>query len=161
SAERLPTGEIGVGVVVEPITAVAGLSFDRVYLLGLVAGAYPTPPPSDPIFPTGGADPLHQRARQRADERRDYLIALASADGGAVTLGVPESDGQRATTPSPWLLAFAEQLLGGDGSSSSGSGRSGPIDTAAFRDLAAEEHNCLRVDRSAQEGVERAVAPAD
>jgi RecB family exonuclease len=160
-AKRVPTGEIGVGVVVEPVTAVAGLAFDRAYLLGLVAGAYPTPPPSDPIFPTGGTDPLHRRARHRADERRDYLVALASADGGIVTLGLPESDGQRAKTPSPWLLAFAEQLAGAEPVSPSRLKPAGLMDTAAFRDLAAGKHPWLRVVRSAQDGAERAGAPAD
>jgi hypothetical protein len=161
AAGRVPTGEIGVGVVVEPVTAVAGLTFDRVYILGLVAGAYPTPPPSDPIFPTGGSDPLHRRARHRADERRDFLVALASADGGTVTLSVPESDGQRAATPSSWLLAFAEQLVRGESTLPSRENAAAPIDTAAFRALTVGKHTWQKVVRSAQDGVERAGAPAD
>jgi RecB family exonuclease len=160
NAWREPTGSVGTGILVEPITAVAGLTFDRVYLLGLEAGAYPTPPPGDPFFPVGGPDPLRQRARHRERDRRDYLVALATADGGTVTLSVPDSDGQRATTPSPWLLSFAEQLLRAESDGQSRVERA-PLDTAAFRALAPSERCWLRVVFSAQHGVETAVAAAD
>ena len=33
------------------ISSIAGMTFDRVYVLGMTERAYPAPPPVDPIFP--------------------------------------------------------------------------------------------------------------
>jgi ATP-dependent helicase/nuclease subunit B len=146
---RLRTGELGDGVLVEPMAAMTGLAFDHVYVLGLIEGAFPPLPAADPFFPDESADPLDRRRRQTAKERQDFLIALAAADEGAVTLGVPDSAGQRAATPSRWLLELAGLRAGQ------------PLDTAAFAALVEADHPWLKVIRSAQQGVARAPAAAD
>ena len=148
-SERLPTGRLGVGVLVEPVGAVAGLAFERVYLLGMLEGNFPPSPPADPFFPVGAVDPLGRRSRQRARERQDFLIALATADGGAVTLCAPESDGNRAAFPSRWLFEVVERRF------------EKHLGASEFAALDPAKHPWLRVVRSARHGVSRAVAPAD
>jgi ATP-dependent helicase/nuclease subunit B len=150
---RLRTGELGDGVLVEPVAAMTGLAFDHVYVLGLVEGAFPPLPAADPFFPDESADPLERRRRQTAKERQDFLIVLAAADGGSATLGVPDSAGQRAATPSRWLLELAGALADPP------SGQ--PLDTAAFAALVEADRHWLKVIRSAQQGVALAPAAAD
>src|SRR5581483_5938943 len=82
AARRVPEGRPGAGIVVGPVGAVLGATFDRVHLLGLAEGLYPSRPPMDPLAATDGApDPLGRRERQREGERRALLGALAAADG--------------------------------------------------------------------------------
>jgi RecB family exonuclease len=112
-------------------------------------GVFPPPPPADPFFPEGGAGPLDRRARHLADERRDFLVGLATADGGTLALSAADSDGQRASLPSRWLIELASHIAGR------------PLDTDAFLGLDEKAHLWLRVVRSAQDGVLRAPAPLD
>ncbi|HVD01655.1 MAG TPA: PD-(D/E)XK nuclease family protein [Candidatus Dormibacteraeota bacterium] len=112
-ARRRPQGRLGQGVATGPISATAGMRFDRVYLLGMTERAYPAPPPVDPIFPwDSGADPLARLERRLAEERLDYRAALAAS--GAVILCFPTHDTeQRPAYPARWLLE-AVAALGGD-----------------------------------------------
>lgn len=148
-SQRVEIGQPGEGVMVEPLVAMMGLAFDRVYLLGMREGAYPPPPPVDPFFPEEDGDPLQTRLRQRIDERRDFLAAASALEGSGATLVLclPESDGQRPSFPSRWLLEVASRLEGQ------------PIDAESFSRLS--ERHWLRVVRSAQAGVLAAAAPAD
>lgn len=148
-AERLATGRFFEGILVEPLAAVTGLTFRRVYILGMVEGAFPTPPGGDPFFPDGSPDPLDRVNRQRGKDRQDFLVALAAGDAGVVTLSVPDSDGARAAFPSRWLLEIASSLAGEE------------LDTERIARLSPADHPWLHVIRSAQDGVQRAVIRAD
>ncbi|MGH2460431.1 MAG: PD-(D/E)XK nuclease family protein, partial [Chloroflexota bacterium] len=148
-SDRRPTGRPGRGILIEPIAAVAGLAFDRVYVLGLREGVFPPPPAVDPFFPVEADDPLGRRARQHAEERRDFLMALATADHGKLTLCVPDSDGARAAFPSRWLLDLASARARAD------------LDATRFAALDPSLHPWLRVVYSARHGVARDLPPAD
>jgi ATP-dependent helicase/nuclease subunit B len=106
-ARRLEEGRAGVGVLVAPIGASTGASFERTYIVGMNEGALPSRPAADPL--TGCSvdtpDPLGRRERQRADERRAFVGALASVgDSGSVILSYARSDGAaRPSYPSRWL----------------------------------------------------------
>ena len=149
AANRLPTGRLGDGILIEPIGAVTGLAFDRVYLLGMREGAFPPTPAVDPFFPDSASDPLDRRSRQLAGERQDFLVALATADGGSLTLCTPDTDGARKAFPSRWLLEVASRCAGRQ------------LSATEFVALNPAEHPWLRVVRSAQQGVLRDVTPAD
>ncbi len=145
-------GRLGEGIMLGPVQAVAGLAFERVYLVGMTEGAFPSPPPVDPFFTgaTNGEDPLQRRARQRRDERRAFLTALAAADGGVATLSLPDAAGDRAAFPSRWLLEVAAARLG----------RSS-LDASGFKALKEADCPWLRVVSSARAGVVGAAPPAD
>jgi RecB family exonuclease len=157
---RLPTGRLGTGVVVEPVAAMTGLAFDRVYILGLVEGQFPPLPAPDPFFSEPQTDLLRRRREQLAKERRDFWEALDSAEGGRLILSAPESDGQRKTTPSRWLIEVASQLIQGQ-RVREGQPAGNPLDLASFGRLAPTTTPWLRVVRSSQEGLLRAVSAAD
>jgi RecB family exonuclease len=93
---------------------------------------------------------VHVRVRFQdpAADRRAFLAALAAADGGEITLGVPESTGGRAAFPSRWLLEIADDLVGG-----------APLDAGRFRRLAEVSHPWLRIVHSTLDGVHRSAAP--
>jgi ATP-dependent helicase/nuclease subunit B len=147
--QRIPTGRVGEGILVEPITALNGLAFDRVYLLGLVDGAFPPSPATDPFFPSGGPDPLERRPRQVAKERQDFLVSLTAADGGRLTLSFPDSYRDRAAIPSRWLLEVIAIKYGLR------------LDASEFATLGEKDNEWLRVIQSAQQAVTRAPVPAD
>jgi RecB family exonuclease len=106
---RRPDGRLGAGVVIGPPRLLLGMDFDSVHILGAVEGAFPGTQPVDPLL---AGDPLERRVHQEAQSRRDWLAALASADGGEVEVSAPITDADgRAAYPSPWLL----ELLGGQG----------------------------------------------
>jgi len=65
-----PVGGLGRGILIGPVQSVTGLAFDRVFIVGMTDGAYPTPAPDDPFFPNADEDPLHLRQRQRQTEPR-------------------------------------------------------------------------------------------
>jgi ATP-dependent helicase/nuclease subunit B len=111
-ARTRPVGQLGKGVLVGPVQSVTGLAFERVYIVGMVEGAFPTPPPPDPFFPTADADPLQLRERHRRSERLTFLTAVAAADGGRLTLSVPDAADGRKAFPSPWLLELAGTASG-------------------------------------------------
>lgn len=148
-SHRLPTGQPGDGILIEPVTAVAGLTFDRVYVLGLREGAFPPSSTVDPFFPDSASDPLHRRAQQLARERQDFLLALATADHGVLTLSTSDTDGTRTAFPSRWLLEIASIRAGRT------------LSATEFTSLRASEYPWLRVVHSALQGVSREVTPAD
>ena len=111
-ARRRPEGKLGKGVVTGSISSIAGMTFDRVYVLGMTERAYPAPAPIDPIFPVdAGEDPLGRAERRLAGERMSYLGALAAA--GQAVLCFPTHDTeQRPAYPARWLLDAVSTLLG-------------------------------------------------
>src|SRR5207248_3767817 len=80
-----PVGSLGHGILVGPVQSVTGLAFDRVFIVGLTEGAFPTPAPDNPFFPSADEDPLQLRQRQRQAERLAFRTAMAAADGGRLT----------------------------------------------------------------------------
>ena len=113
-SRRVPDGRPGTGILVGSIGGALGAAFDRVYVLGMAEGSFPTRPPADPLTSSdGGPDLLARRDRQREADRRALLGALAAADGGRATLSYPRSDGgSRATHPSRWFLGLLSQREG-------------------------------------------------
>ena len=112
ASRRRPDGRLGQGVVTGSISSIAGMTFDRIYLLGMSERAYPARPPVDPIFPEDtGDDPLGRADRRLAAERMSYLAALAA--GGRAVLCYPTHDTeQRDAYPARWLLDTAGELAG-------------------------------------------------
>jgi ATP-dependent helicase/nuclease subunit B len=111
---RQTEGRFGTGVVVGNVGGIAGMRFDRVYLLGMTERSYPTPAPADPVLPLQEeADALGRRARHQAKERAAFQMALLAAPPGGVTLSFPLWDvGIRPLYPSPWLLEIASEQEG-------------------------------------------------
>ena len=62
-----------------------------------------------PIDPLLGTDLLGHRVMHEAQERRDWLMTLAAADGGSLAVSAPAVDiDGRSVYPSPWLLELHE-----------------------------------------------------
>lgn len=150
----IPQGRLGHGVLVGPVQSVTSLTFDRVYVVGLVEGSFPPVPAADPFFLVEAQDPTSRSDRQRSADRRAFLTALASADGGQVILSVPESLGEQVAYPSHWLLELVRHRRAEDGVD-------GFLDAQRFRQLSEQLHPWLRVVRSGQDGVERSRMAAD
>ena len=146
-----PVGSLGRGILVGPVQSVTGFAFDRVFIVGMTESAFPTPAPDDPFFPDAEEDPLQLRQRQRQGERLAFRAAVAAADGGRLTLSVPDSIQGRKAFPSPWLLEFASEL----------SGRR-PLFTTQFQKLQQDAHpTWLRVVRSTVNGIQQAPSLSD
>jgi hypothetical protein len=101
-------GRLGSGVAIGPIGALHGMEFDVVFVLGATERALPRAPAPDPVFPPDGRPhPLGRIDRTRAEERRDFLAAVAAAK--SVWLSYPAFDSDlRPSYPSPWVIALAE-----------------------------------------------------
>lgn len=108
-------GRFGEGVLVGPISAAFGLDLDRVIIIGLAEGVYPSHPRDDSLLPDherrllDGELPL--RRAQLSDQHRDLLAAFAAASAGSV-LCFPRGDLRRSTerSASRWLLNVASTL---------------------------------------------------
>ena len=114
-------GRFGEGIFVGRLSDAAGTDFDHVFVLGMNEGAIPTKGSDDPLIPESMWDGIDRpdrrtvrsrRMRNRSEERRSYLSALASAP--ARTLLAPRADlrGQQGRLRSRWLLETASQLAG-------------------------------------------------
>lgn len=107
-------GRAGDGVFVGPISAAAGVVFDRVAVVGLSEGRFPSRRLEDPLLPDAerraAAGHLPLRSHRVIDDRRDLLAAIASAD--RVLLSHPRGDLRKSTEQpaSRWLLADAARL---------------------------------------------------
>jgi len=105
-------GRLGSGVAVGPLGALTGMEFDLVFVLGATERALPRAAAPDPVFPPdGGPDPLGRTERRRAEERRDFLAAIAAAKSAWLSFPAFDPD-LRPTYPSPWVIAFAETESG-------------------------------------------------
>ncbi len=112
------TGRPGDGVMVGHVSVAAGMVFDRVIVLGMAEGRFPSRRLEDSLLPdaeraaAGGHLPL--RACRVHEDRRDLLAVLAGA--GEAVLSYPRGDLRRSThqPASRWLLSDAARLAGVD-----------------------------------------------
>jgi ATP-dependent helicase/nuclease subunit B len=109
-------GRFGAGVFVGAVRHAYGGDFDAVHVVGMAEGTFPPLGREDPLTPdrarrlTGDALPVH--AVRRAEERRDYLAALAAAPVRLLSYPRADPRAQRKRLPARWLLESAS-LLGG------------------------------------------------
>ncbi len=142
-------GVTGQGVFVSSIGAAAGMSFDVVWVLGMVEGGMPPAIRPDPLLPeadwraAGGESRVDRR---KAAERYDYLSALATAPRRELSYPAANAASQRQAYPSRWFL---EQATAPEGAPvhASGLGRLG-------------EREWLTIDRSPEEALSRTPEPA-
>lgn len=108
-------GTTGQGVFVSTFAAASGMDFDVVWLVGMIEGAVPPAIRPDPLLnaaqwmAAGG----HDRAGARvAEERYEYLAAIASAPRRTLSYPVADIASQRPAFPSRWFLEQASALEG-------------------------------------------------
>ena len=108
-------GPTGQGVFVSSFAGASGMTFDAVWLVGMIEGAVPPSPRRDPLLTepdwlaAGGQDRRHIRM---AEERYEYLAAIASAHRRALSYPVADAASQRPAYPSRWFLEQASTLAG-------------------------------------------------
>ena len=109
-------GAVGSGIFVGELAVAAGMDFDAVFVLGASAGLLPPSPREDPLLPDrerragGGSVPL--RLTHSAEERRAYLLALASAPQRTLSFARSSQRDQRRLLPAPWFRQAASALAG-------------------------------------------------
>lgn len=106
-------GPTGRGVFVSSFANAAGMSFDKIWLVGMIEGAVPPalrPDPLLPQFDLTGRGRLSPYQRRMAEERCDYLSALATAPRRSLSYPVAESSSRGAAHPSRWFLEQASAL---------------------------------------------------
>ena len=106
-------GPTGQGVFVSSFAGAAGMTFEAVWLVGMIEGAVPPAPRRDPLLTepdwlaAGGQD---RRQIRMAEERYEYLAAIASAHRRTLSYPVANAASQRQAYPSRWFLEQASQL---------------------------------------------------
>jgi RecB family exonuclease len=115
-------GRFGDGVFVGRVGDATGMNFATVFVLGLADGAFPPAPTDDPLVPdrlrsrvrpgTGIGSDIPKRSERRADERRDWLAALAAADERIISTPQADPRAQRARIPARWFLEEVSHLAG-------------------------------------------------
>lgn len=117
SAGRL--GEMGKGVFVAPFRVASGMTFDAVYMVGMIEGAVPPALWDDPLLPEsakhragGSAAGFEMQDDTRARERLEYLYALRSAPDRTLSLSLADPSAGREQHASRWLLEQATALNG-------------------------------------------------
>ncbi len=142
-------GMTGQGVFVSSIGAAAGMSFDVVWVLGMVEGGMPPAIRPDPLLPerdwqdAGGESRVDRRI---ATERYDYLSALATARRRELSYPAANAASQRQAYPSRWFLEQATAL------------EDTPVHASGLGRLG--EREWLTIDRSPEEALSRAPEPA-
>ena len=113
-------GPTGSGVFVSRFGTATGMTFDAVWLVGMIEGAVPPAVRPDPLLPESGwqaAGGPSRAAQRAAGERGDYLSALASAPQRALSYPVADASSQRQAYPSRWFLEQASALRQAQGES--------------------------------------------
>ena len=133
-----PLGATGTGVFVSSFGAAYGMSFDAVWMVGMIEGRAPPAVRSDPLLPDRQMRAAGGRSRVKlrpAQDRYDYLAALACSK--VRTLSYPGVDGgsRREAYPSRWFLEQATALEGS------------PVRSGGIKDLS--ERSWLTVTASA------------
>ena len=108
-------GPTGGGVFVSTLAAAAGMSFDILWLVGMIEGGVPPSVRPDPLLPesawlaSGGRSRTSERV---AAERYDYLSAVDSAPRRTLSYPVADGGSRRQAYPSRWFLEQASRLEG-------------------------------------------------
>ena len=108
-------GPTGQGVFVSSFAGAAGMSFDAVWLVGMIEGAVPPAPRRDPLLTeadwqaAGGQDRPQMRI---AEERYEYLATIASSSRRTLSYPAADAASQRQAYPSRWFLEQASTLAG-------------------------------------------------
>ena len=111
-------GSFGNGVLVGPAVMATGLQLDRVWILGMSEGSFPSRTRDDSMLPDRervAVPALRQRRERAGDEHRHFLAALAAVDeAGQATLVTPRGDLRQSNerAASRWLVDVAKQRTG-------------------------------------------------
>ena len=112
-------GVTGQGAFTATVGAAVGMDFNAVYMVGMTEGAFPPATPDDPLAPErarqaagGASEGLPTRQAQRADERYNFLSALACAPNRIFSYPTVDPSSQRAHYASRWFLEQASRLEG-------------------------------------------------
>jgi RecB family exonuclease len=108
-------GPTGLGVFVSSFADAAGMSFDRIWLVGMIEGAVPPALRPDPLLPQGdltGRGHLSSARRRMAEEKYNYLAAVATAPRRTLSYPITEAASRRTAYPSRWFLEQASNLAG-------------------------------------------------
>ena len=108
-------GPTGQGVFVSSFASATGMSFDVIWMVGMIEGGAPPAIRPDPLLPEHSLRNrgIPTRAEQRiARERYDYLSALATAPRRVLSFPVAETASRREAHPSRWFLEQATALAG-------------------------------------------------
>ena len=108
-------GRFGDGVFIGRLRDAMGCDFDLAVVLGMTEGMIPSRGRDDPLLPDREreqADDVPLRTDRLAEERRDYLAALASANERILVYPRADLRGQRGHLPARWLLESASRLAG-------------------------------------------------
>ena len=108
-------GATGQGVFVSSLAEAQGMTFDIIWIVGMIEGVVPPPMQPDPLLPeaewvaAGAPSRIEQHA---ADERRTYLSAINSSPRRILSYPVAGASSGRKAYPSRWLLEQASALEG-------------------------------------------------
>lgn len=111
-------GSFGNGVLVGPAVMATGLQLDRVWILGMSEGSFPSRTRDDSMLPDRErvvVPSLRLRRERSGDEHRHLLAALASvAEGGRATLLTPRGDLRQSNerAASRWLVDVMKERTG-------------------------------------------------
>jgi ATP-dependent helicase/nuclease subunit B len=117
-------GRLGTGVLVGDLALAPGLTFDRLVVLGMAEGQFPSPHLEDSLLPdserAAAKGHLHLRAERVHNDHRNLLAALAGAQESVLTW--PRGDLRKSSDQpaSRWLLDSAAVLSGVPGMRSKG-----------------------------------------
>lgn len=109
-------GRLGAGVLVGNLSLAPGLTFDRLVVLGMAEGCFPSPHLEDSLLPdserAAAEGHLQLRADRVNDDHRNLLAALAGAEESVLTW--PRGDLRKSNDQpaSRWLLDTAAVLSG-------------------------------------------------
>ena len=115
---RASTGHLGVtgqGVFVSNFSSATAMSFDALWLVGMIEGTTPPNVRPDPLLPEAGwraAGGEPRREERVAAERYDYLSAVATAPQRVLSYPSADASSQREAFPSRWFLEQASALEG-------------------------------------------------
>ena len=112
-------GPTGQGVFIAPVGAAIGMSFDAVYILGMIEGAFPPALADDPLISDsdrqsagGSTAGLATRQDRIVKERYEFLSALATSSNRTFSYPKVNPASQRANYASRWFLEQASALEG-------------------------------------------------
>lgn len=111
-------GSFGNGVLVGPAVMATGLQLDRVWILGMSEGTFPSRTRDDSMLPDrerAAVAALRLRRDRTGDEHRHLRACLAAvAPGGRAILSTPRGDLRQSNerAPSRWLVDLMRERVG-------------------------------------------------